>query len=80
MQILCRKEKNNPLHIGEPGVGKTAITYGLARLLEEGRVPGPLLGARIFSLDLLKMLLVLLIGGGSDKADIARGQIRLEHI
>ena len=35
MQILCRKEKNNPLHIGEPGVGKTAITYGLARLLEE---------------------------------------------
>ena len=28
MQILCRKEKNNPLHIGEPGVGKTAVTYG----------------------------------------------------
>ena len=56
MQILCRREKNNPLHIGEPGVGKTAITYGLARLLEEGRVPGPLLGARIFSLDLGSLL------------------------
>ena len=52
MQILCRKEKNNPLHIGEPGVGKTAITYGLARLIEEDRVPGPLKGAHIFSLDL----------------------------
>lgn len=49
MQILCRKEKNNPLHIGEPGVGKTAITYGLARLIEEDRVPGPLKGAHIFS-------------------------------
>ena len=56
MQILCRKEKNNPLHIGEPGVGKTAITYGLARLLEEGRVPEPLRGAKIFSLDLGSLL------------------------
>ena len=56
MQILCRKEKNNPLHIGEPGVGKTAITYGLARLLNEGKVPGPLNGAKIFSLDLGSLL------------------------
>ena len=56
MQILCRKGKNNPLHIGEPGVGKTAITYGLARLLKEGKVPKPLLGARIFSLDLGSLL------------------------
>ncbi len=52
MQILCRKEKNNPLHIGEPGVGKTAITYGLARLIEENQVPEPLKDAKIFSLDL----------------------------
>ena len=52
MQILCRKEKNNPLHIGEPGVGKTAIMYGLAKLLSENSVPEPLLGAKIFSLDL----------------------------
>ncbi len=56
MQILCRKEKNNPLHIGEPGVGKTAITYGLAQLLNEDRVPKPLSGARIFSLDLGSLL------------------------
>lgn len=52
MQILCRKDKNNPLHIGEPGVGKTAIVYGLAALLNEDKVPGPLTGAKIFSLDL----------------------------
>lgn len=52
MQVLCRKEKNNPLHIGEPGVGKTAVTCGLARLLEEGKVPEPLQGAKIYSLDL----------------------------
>ncbi len=56
MQILCRREKNNPLHIGEPGVGKTAIAYGLARLLEEGRVPEPLRGAKIYALDLGSLL------------------------
>lgn len=56
MQILCRREKNNPLHLGEPGVGKTAVTYGLARLLEEKRVPEPLFGAKIFSLDLGSLL------------------------
>ena len=56
MQILCRREKNNPLHIGEPGVGKTAITYGLARLLEEGKVPEPLRNAKIFALDLGSLL------------------------
>ncbi len=56
IQILCRKDKNNPLHIGEPGVGKTAITYGLARLINEGKVPEKLSGARIFSIDLGGML------------------------
>ena len=56
IQILCRKDKNNPLHIGEPGVGKTAITYGLARLLNENRIPEPLQGAKIFSLDLGSLL------------------------
>lgn len=56
MQILCRKDKNNPLHIGEPGVGKTAITYGLARLLNDNQVPEPLLGAKIYSLDLGSLL------------------------
>lgn len=56
MQILCRKDKNNPLHIGESGVGKTAITYGLARLINEGKVPEPLKQARIFALDLGSLL------------------------
>ncbi len=56
IQILCRKEKNNPIHLGEPGVGKTAITYGLARMINEGKVPKPLEGAKIFSLDLGSLL------------------------
>lgn len=56
MQILCRKDKNNPLHIGEPGVGKTAIVYGFAALLNENKVPEPLMGAKIFSLDLAGLL------------------------
>lgn len=52
IQILCRKGKNNPLHIGEPGVGKTAITLGLARLINEGKVPEKLKGSVVLSLDL----------------------------
>ena len=56
MEILCRKEKNNPLHIGEPGVGKTAIAYGLARLLKEEHVPEPLRGAKLYELDLGSLL------------------------
>lgn len=56
MQILCRKDKNNPLHLGEPGVGKTAIVYGLARLLNDGKVPEPLCGAKIYALDMSSLL------------------------
>ncbi|MDO4978392.1 MAG: AAA family ATPase [Eubacteriales bacterium] len=56
IQILCRKDKNNPLHIGEAGVGKTAITYGLARLINEGNVPEPLKNAKIYMLDLGSLL------------------------
>ena len=56
IQILCRKDKNNPLHIGEAGVGKTAITYGLAKRINDGRVPQPLKGARIYALDLGSLL------------------------
>lgn len=52
MQILCRKEKNNPLHIGEAGVGKTAITRGLAARIEAGQVPEILKGAKVYSLDI----------------------------
>lgn len=50
--VLCRKDKNNPLHIGEPGVGKTALVYGLARMIEEGKVPDKLRGAKIYRIDL----------------------------
>lgn len=56
IQVLCRKEKNNPLHIGEPGVGKTALVYGLAGRIESGRVPVRLKGCRIYQLDLGAML------------------------
>ncbi|WP_024864665.1 AAA family ATPase [Butyrivibrio sp. FCS014] len=56
IQILCRKDKNNPLHIGEPGVGKTAITYGLVELLKKDEVPDAIKGAKVFALDLGGML------------------------
>ncbi|MBE6049032.1 MAG: AAA family ATPase [Clostridium sp.] len=52
MQILCRKYKNNPIHVGEAGVGKTAITLGLAKLIEEGKVPNRLKNAKVFSVDI----------------------------
>lgn len=52
IQVLCRREKNNPLHIGEAGVGKTALVYGLARRIEEGNVPERLAGSRIYSLNM----------------------------
>lgn len=52
IRVLCRKDKNNPLHIGEPGVGKTAMVYGLAREIEEGKVPPRLKDTKIYRLDL----------------------------
>lgn len=52
IQVLCRKEKNNPLHIGEPGVGKTALVYGLAKLINEGNVPDRLKNCHIYMLDM----------------------------
>ncbi|WP_343008902.1 ATP-dependent Clp protease ATP-binding subunit ClpA [Clostridium celatum] len=52
IQILCRRTKNNPIHVGEPGVGKTAITLGLAKMINEGMVPEVLKNAEIFSLDI----------------------------
>ena len=52
LQILNRRTKNNPILVGEPGVGKTAIADGIAQLLVSGNVPVPLQGAEIFSLDM----------------------------
>jgi ATP-dependent Clp protease ATP-binding subunit ClpA len=56
IQVLCRRDKNNPLHVGEPGVGKTALVWGLARMIEEGKVPERLLGCKIYQLDMGTLL------------------------
>ena len=56
IQILCRRSKNNPLYVGDPGVGKTAIAEGLARKIVEGDVPEVLTEAVIYSLDMGSLL------------------------
>ena len=56
IQILCRRSKNNPLYVGDPGVGKTAIAEGLARKIVEGDVPEVLTDAVIYSLDMGSLL------------------------
>jgi ATP-dependent Clp protease ATP-binding subunit ClpA len=56
IQILCRRSKNNPLYVGDPGVGKTAIAEGLARRIVKGEVPEVLKNATIFSLDMGALL------------------------
>ncbi|MBX7533934.1 ATP-dependent Clp protease ATP-binding subunit ClpA [Qipengyuania sp. 1XM1-15A] len=56
VQILCRRSKNNPLYVGDPGVGKTAIAEGLARKIVEGDVPDVLEDAVIYSLDMGALL------------------------
>src|SRR5690606_10271903 len=56
IQILCRRQKNNPLYVGDPGVGKTAIAEGLARRIIQGEVPEVLREAEIFSLDMGSLL------------------------
>ncbi|WP_409562609.1 ATP-dependent Clp protease ATP-binding subunit ClpA [Hyphomicrobium sp. MC8b] len=56
IQVLCRRQKNNPLLVGDPGVGKTAIAEGLARKIVQGQVPDVLKGATIFSLDMGALL------------------------
>ncbi|MGD2055617.1 MAG: AAA family ATPase, partial [Gammaproteobacteria bacterium] len=52
IQILCRRRKNNPLFVGEAGVGKTALAEGLAKMIVEGEVPDILLGCTLYSLDM----------------------------
>ncbi len=56
IQILCRRSKNNPLYVGDPGVGKTAIAEGLAKRIVEGQVPAVLETATIFALDMGALL------------------------
>jgi ATP-dependent Clp protease ATP-binding subunit ClpA len=56
MQVLCRRTKNNPILVGDPGVGKTAIVEGLAQKIAKGDVPEPLRGGEMFALDLGSLL------------------------
>ena len=56
IQVLCRRSKNNPLYVGDPGVGKTAIAEGLARRIVNGEVPDVLKGSTVFALDMGALL------------------------
>lgn len=56
IRVLCRKDKNNVLHIGEPGVGKTALVYGLARRIHDRTVPDSIIDSNIYQLDLGTLL------------------------
>src|SRR5215208_5477485 len=56
IQVLSRRRKNNPLLIGEPGVGKTALAEGLALRIVEGKVPGPIKDATVYALDMTAVL------------------------
>jgi len=56
IQVLCRRQKNNPLFVGEAGVGKTAIAEGLARRIVHGEVPDVLRNATVFALDMGTLL------------------------
>lgn len=75
IQVLCRKDKNNPLHLGEPGVGKTSIVYGLAQRIEDGNVPDKLMGFRIYSLDMGTLLAGTQFRGDFEKRikDVMKG-------
>jgi len=79
IQILCRRRKNNPLFVGEAGVGKTALAEGLAKMIVEGEVPDILLGSTIYSLDLGSLVAGTKYRGDFEKRFKAvLGQLRKE--
>lgn len=55
-QILCKAEKSNPVHVGEPGVGKSAVTLGIAKMIADNTVPDVLKGSQLFELDLTALM------------------------
>ena len=67
IQVLCRKDKNNPLHVGEAGVGKTALVYGLAARIARGDVPDRLKQSRIYMMDMGTM-----IAGAQFRGDVEK--------
>ena len=71
-RILCRKTKNNPCLIGEPGVGKTAIVEGLAQRIVRGDVPDPLKGKRLVMLDIAGMVAGAKRRDSGDRGDHGR--------
>jgi ATP-dependent Clp protease ATP-binding subunit ClpA len=80
VQILCRRRKNNPLFVGEAGVGKTALAEGLAKMIVEGDVPEVLLNSTIYSLDLGSLVAGTKYRGDFEKRFKAvLGQIRKEE-
>ena len=56
IQVLCRKDKNNPLHVGDPGVGKTSLIYGLTERIVKGDVPERLVGAKVYLMDVATLI------------------------
>ena len=72
MQILSRRQKNNPLLIGEPGVGKTAVAEGLAQLIVSNQVPDILRGKRLLTLDVSALVAGSKYGGSCDNQDTLR--------
>src|SRR3546814_8120725 len=73
IQVLCRRRKNNPLYVGEAGVGKTALAEGLARRSVEGDVPEVLKEAVIYSLDLGALVAGTKYRGDVEKRERERG-------
>lgn len=78
IQVLCRKDKNNPLHIGEPGVGKTALVYGLVQRIINGNVPARLKNAHVYMIDLCSLLAGTQFRGDFEKRvqDVMEGMRR----
>jgi ATP-dependent Clp protease ATP-binding subunit ClpA len=70
IQVLCRRKKNNPLYVGEPGVGKTALAEGLALKISEGNVPEVLKDAKVFALDMGAVLagIAAILNSGSRRS------------